>query len=168
MEACRICKGEQDTKYYREYNICTECTDLMEDLMSEYFVRTIKFEGSNSRSWYINYVESVQQFASNYQKIRNQSKQHIKHMQQHVTEEMKKGAPGTRRRYLERLLMTINWLSESPGFYNYYFKDFSTCPGCGSSIFDHYNNQEIGNWLMIICDKCDTVIKKYFSPKFMN
>lgn len=77
MEACRICKGEQDTRYFKGYNICTECADLMEDLMSEYFQRTIKIEVSNSKKWYINYVESVQQFASDYQRIRKHSKQHI-------------------------------------------------------------------------------------------
>ena len=168
MEACRICKGEQDTRYFKGYNICTECADLMEDLMSEYFQRTIKFEVSNSKKWYINYVESVQQFASDYQRIRKHSKQHIRHMEEHVKEEMKKGAQGGRLRYLERLLTTINWLGGSPEFYNYYFKDYSVCKGCGASIFDHYNKQEVGNWFMIKCDKCDTVIKKYFSPKFMG
>ena len=81
---------------------------------------------------------------------------------------MKKGVEGGRRRYLERLLQTINWLSGSPEFYNYYFKDLSACKGCGSSIFDHYDKLEVGNWFMIKCDKCDTVIKKYFSPKFMT
>lgn len=168
MESCRICKGEQDTRYYGKYNICTECADLMEDIMSEYFLRTLKFEGSNSRSWYVNYVESVQKFASDYQKIRKQSRQHIKHMAQHVNEEMKKGLEGGKRRYFERMLMTINWLGASPEFYNYYFRDFSKCKSCGASIFDHYDKHEVGSWLMITCDKCNTVIKKYFSPKFMS
>jgi hypothetical protein len=39
---------------------------------------------------------------------------------------------------------------------------------CGASIFDSYDKQEVGDWLMITCEKCDTVIKKYFSPKFVN
>ncbi|CAG1003158.1 MAG: hypothetical protein OIN86_02495 [Candidatus Methanoperedens sp.] len=168
METCRICKGDQDSKQYKGYNICTECADLMEDLMSEYFQRTIKFGGSNSNRLYINYVETVQKFASDYLRIRKHSKQHIRHMEEHVNEEMKKGVEGGRRRYLERLLQTINWLSGSPEFYNYYFKDFSACKGCGASIFDHYDKLEVGNWFMIKCDKCDTVIKKYFSPKFMT
>jgi hypothetical protein len=33
---------------------------------------------------------------------------------------------------------------------------------CGASIFDNYDKQEVGDWLMITCEKCDTVIKKYF------
>ncbi len=168
METCKICRGEQDTKYFKGHNICTECADLMEDLMSEYFTRTIKSEGPNTRTWYIKYVENVKQFASDYQKIRKHSKQHIRHMEEHVKEEMKKGVQGGRQRYLDRLLQTINWLGGSPEFYNYYFKDYSVCPRCGSSIFDHYDKHEVGDWLMITCDKCDTVIKKYYSPKFMS
>ena len=168
MESCRICKGEQDTMNYTGYNICTECSDLMEDLMSEYFQRTIRSGVSKSKKWYLKYVGSVQQFTSDYNRIRAHIKQHVKHMEEHVKEEMKKGAEGARRRYLERMLQAINWLSVSPEFYSYYFKDFFACKGCGASIFEHYDKQEVGNWFMIKCDECDTVIKKYFSPKFVN
>ncbi|NJD51843.1 MAG: hypothetical protein FIB07_03150 [Candidatus Methanoperedens sp.] len=166
METCRICRGEQDTRYFKDFNICTECADLMEDLMSEYFKRTIKFLGSDSKRWYNDYVETVQQSLSDYLRIRKNSKHHIRHMEEHVSEEMKKGTEGARRRYLERLLQTTKWLSGNPEFYSYYFKDFSTCKGCGSSMFDHYDKQDEGNWFMIKCDKCDTIIKKYFSPQF--
>ena len=168
METCTICKGEQDSKNYEGYNICTECADLMEDLMSEYFLRTLRYESSNTKSGYLNYLESGKKFVSDYQRIRKHSKRHIKHMEEHVLEEMQKGAEGGKQRYLERLLQTLNWLESTPEFYNYYFKEYYVCPDCGASIFDHYDTQEVGDWLMITCSKCDTVIKKYFSPKFVS
>lgn len=166
METCKICKGDQDSKYYKGYNICTECADLMEDLMSEYFLRTIS-NGAEPKKGYVKYLDNGKEFISNYQKIRQHSKRHIKHMEEHVQEEIK-GAEGGKQRYLERLLRTINWLERCPEFYNYYFREYYVCPSCGASIFDHYDKQEIGDWLMITCDKCDTVIKKYFSPKFVS
>ncbi len=168
METCKICKGDQDSKNYEGYNICTECSDIMEDLMSEYFLRTLKYEGSNTKTGYMKYLESGRQFISDYQRIRKHSKSHIKHMEEHVREEMQKKPEGGKQRYLERLLQTINWLERCPEFYNYYFKEYYVCPGCSASIFDHYNKQDVGDWLMITCSKCDTVIKKYFSPKFVN
>ncbi len=167
METCRICKGQQDSKQYKGYNICTECADLMEDLMTEYFLRTIR-SGSNTKNSYLNYLQKGKQFISDYQRIREHSKRHIKHMEEHVLEKMQKGAEGGKQRYLERLLQAINWLERCPEFYNYYFREYYVCPNCGASIFDHYNKQEVGDWLMITCDKCSTVVKKYFSPKFVS
>ncbi len=113
METCKICKGEQDSKHYRGYNICTECADLMEDLMSEYFLRTMR-DGSSPKKGYLNYLESGKQYVSDYQKIRKNSKRHIKHMEEHVHEEMQKGAEGGKQRYLERLMQAINWLERCP------------------------------------------------------
>jgi hypothetical protein len=168
METCKICNGEQDSKHYNGYNICTECADLMEDLMSEYFLRTLKFEASNTRKGYLKYLENGKKFVSDYKRIRKHSKRHIKHMEEHVHEELQKGAKGGKQRYLERLLQAINWLESCPEFYNYYFREYYVCPNCGASIFDHYDKQELGDWLMITCEKCDTVIKKYFSPKFVS
>ncbi|HEY9245915.1 MAG TPA: hypothetical protein VIO11_03620, partial [Candidatus Methanoperedens sp.] len=119
METCKICKGEQDSKYYKGYNICTECADLMEDLMSEYFLRTLRHESPDTKTGYMRYLENGKQYVSDYQRIRKHSRRHIKHMEEHVQEEMKKGAEGGKLRYLERLLHTINWLERCPEFYNY-------------------------------------------------
>lgn len=162
METCKICKGEQDSKIYKGYNICTECVDLMEDLMSEYFLRILRY----TKTWYMKYIENEKLFVTDYQLIRKHSKRHIKHMEEHVHEEMQKGPEGGKHRYLDRLLKTINWLELHPEFYNYYFKEYRACLNCGASIFDNYDKQEVGDWLMITCGKCNTVIKKYFSPKF--
>jgi hypothetical protein len=167
METCKICKGVQDSRNYKGYNICTECSDLMEDLMSEYFLRTLR-EGSNTKTGYQKYLEHGKEYISDYQRIRKNSKRHLKHMEEHVHEELQKGAEGGKQRYLERLHQTINWLERCPEFYNYYFKEYYVCPNCGASIFDNYDKQEVGDWLMITCEKCDTVIKKYFSPKFVS
>ncbi|MBU4221619.1 MAG: hypothetical protein KKA10_08375, partial [Euryarchaeota archaeon] len=78
-----ICKGQQDSKHYSSYNICTECADLMEDLMGEYFLRTIR-EGTGSQKGYLNYLESGKKYVSDYQKIRKHTKRHIQHMGEHV------------------------------------------------------------------------------------
>jgi len=167
METCKICHGQQDSQQFEGYNICTECADIMEDLMSEYFLRTLRYEASN-KSGYLKYLQNGKQYVSDYLRIRKHSKRHLKHMEEHVDEEMRKGAEGGKQRYLDRLIQTINWLEKCPEFYNYYFKEFYVCPECGASIFDHYGKQESGDWLMITCERCNTVIKKYFSPKFTS
>ncbi len=167
MQTCVICHGEQDSQQFTGYNICTECADIMEDIMSEYFLRTIRFEGSNTNKGYLKYLNNGKRFVSDYLRIRKHSKRHIKHMEEHVQEELKQGAEGGKQRYLERFLQAINWLEQCPEFYNYYFKQYYVCPNCKASIFDHYDKYEDGDWLMIICNKCKTVIKKYFSPKFV-
>jgi hypothetical protein len=168
METCIICKGEQDSKHYKDYNICTECFDLMEDLMSEYFLRTLKYEGSNSRKGYLKYLENSKQYLTDYQRIRRRSKSHLKHMGEQIKTAFQEGAAGSRQRYLERLMQTLSWLERYPEFYNYYFKEYYLCPNCNASLFDHYEKQEIGDWLIINCERCGTTIKKYFLPKFMD
>ncbi|MBU4373482.1 MAG: hypothetical protein KJ714_03380 [Euryarchaeota archaeon] len=167
METCKICKGDQDSKQYEEHNICTACADIIEDQMSEYFLRTLRHE-SNTKKGYLKYLENGKQYVSDYQRIRKHSKRHIQHMEEYVLEGMQKGIEGGKQRYLERLLQTINWLERCPEFYNYYFKKYYVCPNCGASIFEHYDKQDVGDWLMITCERCDTVIKKYFSPKFVS
>lgn len=168
METCKICNGDQDSKHFNGYNICTECADLMEDLMGEYFLRTLRFEGAKTGKGFMKHLQNGKQFTSDYLRIRKHTKRHIKHMGDHVMEEMEKGAEGGKQRYLERLQMTINWLEKCPEFYNYYFKEYYVCPECGASIFDHYDREDAGDWLMIRCSRCNNVIKKYFSPKFVS
>src|SRR5659263_277415 len=106
METCKICKGDQDSKQYKGYNICTECADLSEDLIGEYVLRTIS-ANAETKKGYMKYLENGKEFISNYQKIRKHSNRHIKHMEEHVQEEMKDAEVG-KQRYLERLLQTIN------------------------------------------------------------
>ena len=166
MENCKICKGEQDSKQYKDHNICTGCTDLMEDLMSEYFVRTLRLE--KKTNGFLRYVEGGQNFQSDYKRIRKHSKRHVQHIQELVIKKRKEGAEGGKLRYLDGLLMTLNWLEQYPEFYNSYFKEYRSCPQCRSSLFENYKKQEIGDWLMIKCAKCDMVIKKYFSPKLLS
>ncbi|MFQ6120372.1 MAG: hypothetical protein ACE5KE_10860 [Methanosarcinales archaeon] len=168
MEKCIICGGEQDSRHYENYNICTECFDIMEDLMGEYFLRTIKYGKPKARESYIRYIENSIQYVSDYIKIRRHSRRHVKYLEgriKNALDEMKED--GSRQRYLERLLLTLNWLKEHPEFYNYYFKDYYVCPNCKVSIFEKYNSHKVGDWLMISCANCDTVIKKYFSPKLV-
>lgn len=168
METCKICDGDQDSKQYEGYNICTECADLMEDLMSEYFLRTLKFDKAGTDNGFLRHLQNGKDFTSDYLRIRKNSKRHLKHMGDHVLEEIEKGAEGGKQRYLDRLNQTIGWLEKCPEFYNYYFKEYYVCPDCGASIFDHFGKQESGDWMMITCDKCSTVIKKYFLPKFTS
>ena len=168
METCKICDGDQDSKQYEGYNICTECADLMEDLMSEYFLRTLKFDKTGTDNGFLRHLQNGKDFTSDYLRIRKNSKRHLKHMGDHVLEEIEKGVEGGKQRYLDRLNQTIGWLEKCPEFYNYYFKEYYVCPDCGASIFDHFGKQESGDWMMITCDKCSTVIKKYFLPKFTS
>lgn len=165
METCEICGELQDTKYFPKYNICTTCHDLLEDLMSEYFLRTIQQKGTDVHKGYKRYLENSSKFVSDYKKIQRDSKHQIKEVGDRLRSELESGGP--KQRYLELMLQTLEWLKNTPEFYNYYFKEFYVCPNCDSSIFYHFQTESVGDWLMISCDQCGTVIKKYYSPKLV-
>ena len=165
METCVICHQSQDTKHFPNYNICTTCHDLLEDLMSEYFLRTIQKKGNNVYKGYLKYLENSSQYISDYKKIQRNSKKHFKQIDDRLRSELQ--SEGPKQRYFELMLDALEWLKSTPEFYNYYFKEYYVCPTCGASIFDHFNKQVVGDWLIISCEKCDTVIKKFYSPKLV-
>jgi rubrerythrin len=165
METCVICHQPQDTKHFPNHNICTTCHDLLEDLMSEYFLRTIQKKGNDVYKGYQKYLENSSQYISDYKKIQRNSKQHFKQIDDRLRSEMQ--SEGPKQRYFELMLDTLEWLKSTPEFYNYYFKEYYVCPTCGASIFDHFHKQVVGDWLIISCEKCDTVIKKFYSPKLL-
>jgi len=164
-EACIICHGELDSTHYESYNICTECFDLMEDLMSEYFLKTITRRESGAADMYSKYLKDSIGYMTDYKKIREKSKRYFRDVKDRVETAIEAESGESQQRYLGRLLSVLHWLDDNPTFYNYYFKEYYSCPTCGASIFEHYNKQMVGDWLMITCSKCDTVIKKYFLPK---
>jgi hypothetical protein len=61
METCVICGEEQDSKHYEGYNICTACFDVMEDVMCEYFIRTICRSGPQANEGYLKYLVNITQ-----------------------------------------------------------------------------------------------------------
>ena len=148
-KACIICHGELDSTHYEGYDICTECFDLMEDLMSEYFLKTITRKESGVKEMYSQHLADSISYVTDYKRIR---------------ETAIKGKAGPRQQYLERMLQVLEWLQNNPTFYNYYFKEYYSCPNCGASIFEHYDQQMVGDWLMITCSRCGNLIKKYFLP----
>jgi len=165
METCVICGELQDTKHFPKYNICTTCHDLLEDLMSEYFLRTIRHQGSNVYQGYLRYLEKSSSYLTDYKKIKRDSNRQIQEVEERLRNELQSRGPN--QRYLELMLTALDWLKATPEFYNYYFKEYYTCPTCGASIFDHFHKHEMGEWLMISCKLCGTVIKKYYSPKLV-
>ncbi|NOR49248.1 MAG: hypothetical protein GQ533_14600 [Methanosarcinaceae archaeon] len=165
METCVICHQPQDTKHFPNYNICTTCHDLLEDLMSEYFLRTIQKKGNDVYKGYQKYLDNSSQYISDYKKIQRNSKQHFKQIDERLRSELQ--SEGPKQRYFELMLDTLELLKSTPEFYNYYFKEYYVCPTCGASIFDHFHKHDVGDWLIISCEKCDTVIKKFYSPKLV-
>jgi hypothetical protein len=169
-EKCDICSGDQDTKLFEKYNICTECADLMEDLMSEYFLKIISHHAKNTRESYAKYLQEIKKHPSNYAKIKKDTTRHHRHMEEAIQKELNREHTDSkehrlsRKRYLSRLLNNIHWLEKHPDFYYHYFEHYYTCPACGESLFDNYKAQQSGNWLVIQCGECETVVKKYFSP----
>jgi translation initiation factor 2 beta subunit (eIF-2beta)/eIF-5 len=164
MEKCAICGGEQDTKLFEKYNICTECADLMEDLMSEYFLKIISHNAKNSKESYAKYLQEIKKHPSNYAKIKKDTDKHHKHMEGDIKKELMKEHSSSEERYLTRLLDNIHWLEQNQDFYHQYFEQYYLCPSCSESLFDNYTAQQTGNWLIIKCGKCSTAVKKYFSP----
>jgi len=166
-KACIICHGELDSTHYEGYDICTACFDLMEDLMSEYFIKTITRRGTGaSGEMYSKYLKDTINYATDYKRIREKSKRYFRDVKERLETAMgTEGEAGPEQRYLERMISVLGWLQDNPTFYNYYFKEYYSCPNCGASIFEHFNQQMVGDWLMITCSQCDTLIKKYFLPK---
>ena len=164
-KTCIICHGELDSTHYENYDICTECFDLMEDLMSEYFLKTITRKETGVSELYSKYLTDTIGYVTDYKRIREKSKRHIRDVKERLETAMDEGVAGPEQRYLERTLAVLEWLQANPTFYNYYFKEYYSCPSCGASIFEHFNQQMVGDWLMITCSRCDNLIKKYFLPK---
>jgi len=133
--------------------------------MSEYFIKTITRTGTGaSGEMYSKYLKDTIGYVTDYKRIREKSKRYFRDVKERLEAAMEDEA-GPEQRYLERMLSVLDWLQDNPTFYNYYFKEYYSCPNCGASIFEHFNRQMVGDWLMITCSKCDTLIKKYFLPK---
>jgi len=162
---CLICDGIQDSKHFENYNICTMCFDIMEDVMSEYFLRTIRYSKPTSEKSYSVYLDYNVKYASDYKKIREHTKRHLNNIETSAKHEIEQGAKGTRLKYFERFVKVIEWIRNTPEFYNYYFKDYYVCPECGTSIFKDFENDMVGDWMLISCGKCGNTIKKYYLPK---
>ena len=166
METCLICGELQDFKHYEGYNICTTCVDIMEDVMGEYLLRTIWKSEPKAHSAYLNYLNSTTKYISDYKKISQKSNKHTKEVSARVSDVLVNGSDQpSKRRYFEHMQKVLEWLEKTPHFYHYYFKDYYVCPTCNASIFEKYTRRDVGDWMVVSCSECDTVIKKYFSPK---
>lgn len=160
-----VCGELQDSKHFPEYNICTTCCDLLEDLMSEYFLRTIRQKESDLQKGYLKYLMNSSRYISDYKKIQQGTKRQIQQVGDRLRNKLEDQKPD--QRYLEQMLKTLDWLTSTPAFYNYYFKHYYVCPSCKASIFENFDDAQVGDWLIISCEKCGTVIKKYYSPKLV-
>lgn len=166
METCLICGEVQDHKQYGNYNICTTCADVMEDVMGEFFLRTIcNCSKPQSHETYFNYLNSTSKYISDYKKITSRSKKYERHISEKASDAIEKVEVPSKQRYFERMQIVVKWLEDNPAFYHYYFKKYYVCPVCGASIFERYAKEEIGDWIVISCSGCGELIKKYFAPK---
>ncbi|MBN2111016.1 MAG: hypothetical protein JW705_08045 [Methanosarcinaceae archaeon] len=166
METCVICGDLQDNRHYEGYNICTACADIMEDVMGEYFVRTIRRNIPRAHEGYLKYLDNSTRYISDYKKITQKSQQHTRNVGSRVSEAIeRKDHHPSKLRYFEHMQKVLDWLERTPQFYHYYFKEYYVCPTCGASIFEKYALYNHGDWLVISCSECGTVIKKYYSPK---
>ncbi len=166
MDTCLICGEDQDFKIYKGYNICTTCADIMEDVMGEYFLHVIRQSSHpKAHKGYFKYLSSSSQYISDYKKLTATSHKYTTDTSQRVADAVERSNSSSHKRYFERMQAVLDWLGNNPEFFHYYFKEYYTCPDCGASVFDTYEKHEIGEWIVISCSKCGTVIKKYFSPK---
>lgn len=166
MDTCLICGNPQDTRHYEGYNICTTCADLMEDIMGEYFVRTIWRSEPKAHEGYLKYLDRTTRYISDYKKLTQKSGQHTTRVSEKVSNAIQNGSGNSsKQRYFEHMQKVLDWLAGTPEFYHYYFKEYYVCPTCGSSIFEKYTQHNIGEWLVVSCSNCDTAIKKYYSLK---
>ncbi|RLG26488.1 hypothetical protein DRN85_02880 [Methanosarcinales archaeon] len=161
---CVICGGEQDTRIYEGYDICTECADLMEDIMGEYFLKVVSQSAKDSKGGYAMHLWDMKIHESDYIRIKQDIERHHRHIRESVMRELAGEDNESRRRYLTRLLADIEWLEENLDFYHHYFENHYLCPTCGGSLFRNYIVEENGDWFLIRCAGCDGIVKKYFLP----
>ncbi len=166
METCIICKELQDFRQYDEYDICTTCADIMEDIMGEYLLRIIWKNEPKAHAGYLNYLDSTTRYISDYKKLSQKTNKHIKDVSGRLINALENDEHHpSKRRYFEHMHKVIEWLETTPQFYHYYFKEYQICPECKASIFDKYVRRDMGDWMVISCSECGTVVKKYYSPK---
>jgi hypothetical protein len=166
VETCIICGDLQDSKQYGGYNICTTCADLMEDVMGEYFVHTVSKNRPKAHAAYLDYLGQTTGYISDYKKLTVKSRKYTKDAGGRVSAALiQNGFTPSKQRYFERMQQVLDWLGSSPEFYHYYFKEYYICPACGASIFEKYCIHNVGEWMVVSCSECDSVIKKYYSPK---
>ncbi|MGB3907071.1 MAG: hypothetical protein WBL02_01410 [Methanomethylovorans sp.] len=165
METCVICGNEQDSRTFKDYNICTTCADVMEDVMGEYLIRTIWKNEPKAHKEYLQYLDHTTRYISDYKKLTNKSKSHTMQVSDRVQNALENKAVPLKQKYFTHMQMVLKWLEATPHFYHYYFKNYYVCPNCGSSIFEKYVRTDVGDWMVISCSECDTVIKKYYSPQ---
>ncbi|NYT19374.1 MAG: hypothetical protein GKC08_03665 [Methanosarcinales archaeon] len=168
MEKCVICGDDQDYKQYEGYNICTACADIMEDVMGEYFMKTVQDASKpKAHEGYLHYLDNTTRYVSDYKKITSKSHKYTKDVSERADDAIQESKTPSKQRYFERMHEVLDWLEKTPQFYHYYFKEHYMCPSCGSSIFEKYESEEVGEWLVISCSNCGAMIKKYFSPKLV-
>lgn len=167
MEKCVICGEDQDTQQYPGHNICTTCADIMEDVMGEYFIRTIWHSEPKEHSGYLRYLENTTKYISDYKKLTSKSQKYTKDISERTAQALETSETPSKQRYFERMQKVLDWLEKTPQFYHYYFKEYYVCPECGASIFENYIKDEVGDWLVITCSRCGNAIKKYYSPKLV-
>jgi hypothetical protein len=166
MEKCIICGDDQDCKQFEGYNICTTCADVMEDVMGEYFFKMIcDIKKPRAHENFLKYVNNTSRYVTDYKKVISGSGKYTKEISERVAGEALESDIPSKSRYFERVSLVLEWLKKNPQFFHYYFKEYYVCPGCGASIFERFSSEEVGEWVVVTCSNCGTMIKKYFSPK---
>jgi hypothetical protein len=164
---CAICDDVQDSKQYEGYNICTACVDIIEDIMTEYFINTFNNNKSKDLSSFIGYLHRTDTPTSDYNKILDDSSSYTRRKSNRVITAMEYSKHASNKRYFENMHVVLEWLINNPDFYLYYFKDNYVCPNCSASLFEKYTTNSIGDWFVITCSNCDTLLKKCYSPKMV-
>ncbi|WP_292486107.1 hypothetical protein [Methanohalobium sp.] len=167
MENCTICGQEQDSKQYEAYNICTTCVDILEDVMTEYFLKTIYNNTPKAYDNFLNYLYRTTRYISDYKRLTNNSVDYTNKIDARAKDALEHTTNPSKQRYFEHMHVVLEWLKNNPEFYHYYFKEYYVCPNCSASLFEKYTTNSIGEWFVITCSNCEALIKKFYSPKLV-
>ncbi|HML27056.1 MAG TPA: hypothetical protein PKC27_10270, partial [Methanomethylovorans sp.] len=117
MESCVICGGEQDSRHFKDYNICTTCADILEDVMGEYFIRTIWKREPKAHKAYLQYLDHTIKYISDYKKLTEKSESHIRQVSSRVQGALESNAAPLKQKYFAHMQMVLKWLETTPHFY---------------------------------------------------
>ncbi|MFP4654483.1 MAG: hypothetical protein ACLFMM_02210 [Methanohalobium sp.] len=162
---CTICGDVQDSKQYESYNICTACADILEDIMTDYFINTFNNNKSKDFDGFVSHLYLTGKPTSDYNNILEDSSSYTRRKSNRTITAMEYSEHSSKKRYFENMNVVLEWLKDNPEFYLYYLRNYYECPNCSSSLFNKFRTCEVGNWFVVSCSNCETLLKKYYSPK---
>jgi esterase/lipase len=86
----------------------------MEDVMGEYFIRTIWKREPKAHKAYLQYIDHTIKYISDYKKLTDKSESHIKKVANRVQDALETNSSPLKQKYFEHMQMVLKCLKQRP------------------------------------------------------